>query len=142
MLSPSKPWEKLYLYLAISHVAVNMALVREKDRLQRPIYFTSRAFQGAKEKYPQMEKLAFALVTVARKLKPYFQAHTIIVLTNKPLRRAMGSPDATGRMVLWAVKLNEFDIQYCPHTTIKGQVVADFITEFTLMEGHGVEEIP
>ena len=112
-----------------------MALVREKDRLQRPIYFTSRAFRGAKEKYPQMEQLAFALVTVARKLKPYFQAHTIIVLTDKPLRRAMGSPDATGRMALWAVKLNEFDIQYCPRTTIKGQVVADFIAEFTLMEG-------
>ena len=142
MLSPSKPGEKLYLYLAVSHVVVNMALVREKDRLQRPIYFTSRAFRGAKEKYPQMEKLAFALVTVARKLKPYFQAHTIIVLTDKPLRRAMGSPDATGRMALWAVKLNEFDIQYCPRTTIKGQVVADFIAEFTLMEGHGAKEIP
>ena len=43
-----------------------------------------------------MEKLAFALVTMARKLKPYFQAHTIVVLTDKPLRRAMSSPEAAG----------------------------------------------
>ena len=57
-----------------------------------------------------MEKLAFALVTVARKLKPYFQAHTIVVLMDKPLRRAMGNPDAAGRMALWAVELSEFDI--------------------------------
>ena len=54
----------------------------------------------------------------------------------------MGSPDAAGRMALWAVELSEFDIQYRPWTSIKGQAVADFIAEFTLMEGQGVEEIP
>ena len=57
-----------------------------------------------------MEKLAFALVTTARKLKLYFQAYTIVVLMDKPLRRAMSSPEATGRMALWAIELNEFDI--------------------------------
>ena len=57
-----------------------------------------------------MEKLAFALVTAARKLKPYFQAHTIIVLTDRPLRRAMNSPEAAERIALWTVELNEFDI--------------------------------
>ena len=67
-----------------------------------------------------MEKLAFALITVARKLKPYFQAHTIVVLMDKPLRIAMSSPEAAGRMALWAVELSEFDIQYRPRTAIKG----------------------
>ena len=66
-----------------------------------------------------MEKLAFALVTAAQKLKPYFQAHTIIVLTDQPLKRAMSSPEAVGRMALWAIKLNEFDIQYCSRTAMK-----------------------
>ena len=64
-LSPSKPREKLYLYLAVSHAVVSTALVREEDGLQRPVYFTSRAFRGAEERYPQIEKMAFALVTVA-----------------------------------------------------------------------------
>ena len=41
-----------------------------------------------------MEKLAFALIITARKLKPYFQAHTIVVLTDKPLKRAISSPEA------------------------------------------------
>ena len=57
-----------------------------------------------------MEKLAFALVMAVRKLKPYFQAHTIIVLSDQPLKRAMNSPEATRRMALWAIELSEFDI--------------------------------
>ena len=67
-----------------------------------------------------MEKLAFALVTAARKLKPYFQAHTVNVLIDKPLRRAMNNPEAAGRLALWAIELSEFDIRYRPRTAIKG----------------------
>ena len=87
-----------------------------------------------------MEKLAFAFLVAARKLKSYFQAHTIVVLMDKPLRKAMSSPEVAGRMALWAVELSEFDIQYHPRTAVKGQVMADFIAEFTLGNGHGAKE--
>ena len=82
-----------------------------------------------------MEKLAFALVTAAQKLKPYFQAHTIVILLDKLLRRAMSSPETTRQMALWAVELSKFDIRYRLRITIKGQAVVDFIAKFTLMEG-------
>ena len=114
LLSPSMPGEELYLYIAVSQAAVSAALVRDEGGSQRPVYFISRAFRGAEERYPRMEKLAFALVTTARKLKPYFQAHTIIVLTDQPLKRAMSSPEAVERMALWAIELSEFDVQYRP----------------------------
>ena len=78
-----------------------------------------------------MEKLAFALVTAVRKLKPYFQAHTIIVLTDQPLKRAMSSLEAAGRMALWAIELSKFDVQYRLRTAVKWQIVADFIAEYT-----------
>ena len=107
LLSPSKPGEELFLHLAVSPAVVSTALVREEDKAQKP---TSRALHGAKERYPPMVKL-------------------------KPLRRAMSHPEATRQMALWAIKLSEFNIQYRPCTTIKGQVVADFIAEFTNMEG-------
>ena len=61
-----------------------------------------------------MEKLAFALVMATQKLKPYFQAHTIVDLTDQPLKRTMSSLEAAGRMALWVIELSEFDIQYCP----------------------------
>ena len=86
-----------------------------------------------------MEKLAFAFIIAARKLKPYFQAHTIVVLTDQPLKRAMSSPEATGRMALRAIELSEFNVQYRPRTAVKGQIVADFIAEYTQSEDKGVE---
>ena len=89
-----------------------------------------------------MEKLAFALVTSARKFKPYFKAHMVNVLTDKPLRRAISNPEAAGRLALWAIELSEFNIRYRPCTAIKGQVVADFIAEFTHDEDKGAKESP
>ena len=112
LLNPSKLGEELLLYLAISLVTVSAALIKEESKVQKLVYFTSQALRGAEERYPPMEKLAFALVTAARKLKSYFQAHSMIVLTNKPLWKVMSSPEAIRRMALWAIKLSDFDIQY------------------------------
>ena len=72
LLSPSKLGKEQFLYLVISSAAVSATLVKEDDGVQKPIYFTNRVLWEAKERYSQMEKLAFALVTVSRKLKPYF----------------------------------------------------------------------
>uniref|UniRef100_A0A2N9J642 Uncharacterized protein n=1 Tax=Fagus sylvatica TaxID=28930 RepID=A0A2N9J642_FAGSY len=75
----------------------------------------------------------------ARKLRPYFQAHTVVVLTNHPLRKAMNKPDAAGRLVLWTIELSEFDIDYRPRSAIKAQALADFIAEFTSKDDEPTE---
>ena len=72
LLSPSKKGENLYLYLAISAIAVSAALVREKDRKKLPVYYVSQAFQGAEAKYPRIEKIMFMLIVASCKLRPYF----------------------------------------------------------------------
>jgi len=59
LLSPSKPGEELFLYLAVSSIAVSATLVKEEDKVHKPMYYTSRALRGAEERYPPMEKLAF-----------------------------------------------------------------------------------
>ena len=100
LLSPSQPGEEHFLYLAISPATVNATLIKEEEKVQKPVYYASRALREAEKRYPPMMKLAFALVTAARKLKPYFQAHTVVVLTDRPLRRAMSNPDAVGRLAL------------------------------------------
>ena len=102
MVSPSEG-ELLTLYLAVSDFATSAALVRERDRVQQPIYFYSQALRGgggrggggggggggAEERYPKMEKLILALVTTSRKLRPYFQAYTIEVLTEYPMKQIL-----------------------------------------------------
>ena len=59
-----------------------------------------------------------------------FSGPQVILLTHKPLGRAISNPEAARRMALWAIELRKFDIQYRLHTAIKGQVVADFIAEY------------
>uniref|UniRef100_A0A2N9I6A6 Integrase catalytic domain-containing protein n=1 Tax=Fagus sylvatica TaxID=28930 RepID=A0A2N9I6A6_FAGSY len=116
LLSPSQQGEALSLYLAVSPTAVSSALIREDGGTQLPVYYTSKAFQGAEERYPAMEKLALAL--------------------------AMNKPDAAGRLIQWAVELSEFDIEYHPRQAIKAQALADFIAEFTVTEDEPSEEKP
>ena len=99
LLSPSQQGETLSLYLAVSPTAVSSALIREDGGTQLPVYYTSKAFQGVEERYPAMEKLALALVIAARKLRPYFQSHKIVILMNHPLRKAMNKPDAARRLI-------------------------------------------
>ena len=77
-----------------------------------------------------MEKLVLALVTTASRLRPYFQAHTIDIPTEHLMKQILHKPETSGRLVKWAINLSEFDIRYKPRTTIKGQVLADFIMEF------------
>ncbi|XP_075645346.1 uncharacterized protein LOC142616358 [Castanea sativa] len=96
LLSLSKLGEELYLYPAVSPHAVSSALIREEGKIQKPIYYISKALKGAEGRYLPMEKLAFLLITAARKLRPYFQAHVINILTNHPLKKAMNKLEATG----------------------------------------------
>ena len=97
LLSPSVMGEKLYLYLAISNTAVSSALIREERNVQKPVYYTNQAFQGAEANYPRMEKIAFTLLVASRKLCPYFQVHSIIVMTNKPTNKQDDEQDRCSR---------------------------------------------
>ena len=99
LLSPSVLGEELYLYLVVSSHALSSTLIIEEVRVQKPIYYTSRAIRGAKGQYLMMEKLAFALVTASRKLRHYFQVHIINVLTSHPLKKAVNKLEATGRLI-------------------------------------------
>ena len=78
-----------------------------------------------------MEKLILALVTTSKKLRPYFQAHTVEVPTEYPMKQILHKPETSGRLMKWAIELSEFDIRYKPRATVKGQILADFIIEFT-----------
>ena len=102
--------KNFFFYLAISLTAVSVALIKREEKVQKPLYYVSCALCGVEERYPPIEKLAFTLVMVVHKLKSYFQAHTVIVLIDEPLRRAMSNPEAISRLALWAIELSEFDI--------------------------------
>ncbi|KAK2997639.1 hypothetical protein RJ639_026632 [Escallonia herrerae] len=134
LLSKPFPGEDLLIYLSVTEVAVSTVLIREENGIQKPIYYVSKVLQDVETRYPKIDKIALALIISARRLRPYFQSHTIIVLTDQPLRKVLMSPGASGRLVNWSVELGEFDLQYKPRTAVKAQALADFIVECTLPE--------
>ncbi|KAG7532877.1 Integrase catalytic core [Arabidopsis thaliana x Arabidopsis arenosa] len=133
VLSKPEVDEKLYLYVSVSKHAVSGVLVREDRGEQKPIYYISKSMTDPETRYTMMEKLALAVVTSARKLRPYFQSHPIEVLTNQPLRTILHSPNQSGRLAKWAVELSEYDIEYKSRVSMKAQVLADFLTELPVL---------
>ncbi|KAK3007276.1 hypothetical protein RJ639_015824 [Escallonia herrerae] len=126
--------EDLFLYLSVTKGTVSTVLVKEGDGVQKPIYYVNKVLQDVETRYLKIDKIALALITSPRCLRPYFKSHTIIVLTDQPRRKVLLSPEASGRLLNWLVELGEFDIQYKPRTTIKAQALADFIVKCTLPE--------
>ncbi|GKV38865.1 hypothetical protein SLEP1_g46725 [Rubroshorea leprosula] len=131
LLTKAKDGEILYLYLGISDEAISSVLVREEAKQQKPIYYISSVLHGAELRYPIAEKAALAVVTSARKLRPYFQSHPIIILIDQPLRQILQKPECSGRLIKWAVELGEFEITFQQRSAIRAQALADFIVECT-----------
>lgn len=61
----------------------------------------------------------------------YFQAHTILVLTQLPLQSLLQKVDYMGRVAKWGTILGACDIMYMPCTSVKGKVLVDLVAEFT-----------
>ena len=90
----------------------------------------SKSLHEAEVRYVPLEKSILAVVHATRKLPHYFQAYTMVVLTQLPLKSVLRTGDYTGRIAIWNTILETFDIKYMPRTSIKGQVVAELVAEF------------
>ncbi|XP_021751089.1 uncharacterized protein LOC110716764 [Chenopodium quinoa] len=117
MISPELR-EKLQLYISASILTIAAVLLAERQKQQRPIYFVIHVLTETSE-----------VVTTARKLKPYFDAHVIQILTNHPLEKALQKMDASGRLLKWAIELSKYELEVKPREAIKAQALADFIVE-------------
>jgi hypothetical protein len=97
-LSPPDPKSPLLLYLFASNSAVSVVLVQEKEEEGKfklfPVFFASEALSGSKLFYSELEKIAYAVVMVVRKLRHYFEGHKIRVITNQPLNDLLANKEA------------------------------------------------
>ena len=126
--------ETLYLFISTTQHTVSAALVREENKIQLPIYFVSKLLLDAETRYRMIEKAAYAVIVAARKLRPYFDAHQLVVLTDLPLEKSLDKIERYGGLAKWAVELNGMGIKYQPRKAIKGQALADIFAECTTQE--------
>ncbi|XP_075633941.1 uncharacterized protein LOC142606487 [Castanea sativa] len=122
--------EVLYAYIAVADRAVSLVLIRVDNNVQKPIYYVSKSLHEAEVHYLPLEKAILVVVHATRKLPHYFQSHMVVVLTQLPLKSVLCSADYTSKIVKWGTILGAFDVRYMSCTSVKGQVLADLVTEF------------
>ena len=122
--------EVLFAYITVAPHAMSLVLIRVDGGRQRLVYYVSKSLHDTEIFYLPLEKAILAMVYGTRKLPYYFRAHTVVVLTQLPLKAILRSADYTGRIAKWGTILGAFDIKYMPRTSVKGQVLADLVAEF------------
>ena len=123
-------YEILFAYIAVALHAISLMLIWVDSGIQWPVYYVSKSLNEAEVHYLPLEKAILVVVHATRKLPHYFQAHTVVMLTQLPLKSVLRSANYTGRVAKWGMILGAFDIKYMPRTSIKGQVLADPVAEF------------
>ena len=121
--------EVLFAYIVVASHVVSLVLVWVYGGIQRPVYYVSKSLYKAEVRYLPLENAILAVVHATRKLRHYFQSHTVVVLTQFQLRSLVQSADYTGRIAKWGTILGAF-IKYMPRTSVKGQVLVDLVAEF------------
>ncbi|XP_017420386.1 uncharacterized protein LOC108330410 [Vigna angularis] len=135
-----KPDDKsdLQLHLAVTETTVSATLTQEAPDFKL-IYFVSRVLKETEVRYKQIEKVALALVTVSRRLRPYFQSHQVVVRTDHPIAKILRKPDLAGQIVGWSVELSEFGLRFESRGSVRGQHLAEFASELLPNEENSLQ---
>ena len=137
ILAAPQVQEPMLLYLAATNRVVSIVIVVERKEegheygVQRPVYYVSEVLTESKQRYPHYQKLAYGVFLASRKLRHYFQEHSITVTSTAPLSDIINNCEAMGRVAKWGIELAAFEIDYKPRTAIKSQALADFIADWT-----------
>lgn len=123
--------ERLMIYLAVFPHTVSFVFVWEEEGKPSPIYYLSKSITGPEVRYTLIGKLSLALIISARKLRPYFQAHPVVMVTSTSLKNILHYSDLSGRLTKWALDLEEFKISYIGRQAIKSQALTDFVANFS-----------
>jgi ribonuclease HI len=144
-LCPPEPRSPLLPYVSASNSAVSAVLVQEKEEgklKQFPVYFASEALSGSKIFYSELEKIAYAVIMAARKLRHYFEGHRIRVITNQPLNDLFANREASTQIIMWGAELLEYIVNFERRSAIKSQVLTDFVVNWTSPTQNTDKEIP
>jgi hypothetical protein len=125
----------MLLYVAATPTVVSAVLVVERQAKklakQHPMYFVSEVLYHSCSRYPNIQKLIYAILMSSRKLKHYLLSHKIKVVSSYPLGTIIHNRDVIGRIAQWSVELGQYDIEFVTRTVINSQALTNFVAEWT-----------
>jgi hypothetical protein len=136
ILTAPQPGENLLLYIApTTHIVSTTIMVERQEEghafgVQRPFYFISEILSESKVHYPTIQKLLYIILITSRKLRHYFDAYNISVVTDFPLTDILHNGDAIRHVTKWLVELGALTLDFKPRTAIKSQALVDFMAEW------------
>uniref|UniRef100_A0A2N9I4L9 Integrase catalytic domain-containing protein n=1 Tax=Fagus sylvatica TaxID=28930 RepID=A0A2N9I4L9_FAGSY len=124
--------KSLRLYLASNSQAIGALIAQENDNgVEQPIYYVSRTLKDAESRYSGAERSCLALIYASQRLRHYFLAHKVQLMTKShPIRSLLQRPVLSGRLAQWLLQLSQYEITAETPTAIKSQAIADLLAQF------------
>jgi len=130
VLIPPQQGKPFRLYLSTDGMVIGSALIQEFEGKERGIYYLSRRLVDAETRYSAIEKLCLCLYFSCIKLRHYLlSAECTVICKDDVVRYMLSMPTMSGRIGKWILALSEFDLRYESAKAVKGQVMADFVTQ-------------
>ncbi|XP_028116812.1 uncharacterized protein LOC114314529 [Camellia sinensis] len=129
------------LYLTSIPKSIGALLIQDVDGAERPVYYISRKIREAEVRYTPIERHYLALVFTAQKLRHYFLAHHIQIVTRSdPIRYLLSKPALTGKVARSLLALDKFEITCVAPKAIKSQALVDLLAQFSSGDYEPVNE--
>ncbi|XP_015162526.1 uncharacterized protein [Solanum tuberosum] len=136
VLAAPIPGKPLILYIAAQERSVGALLAQENSEgKENVLYYLSRMMTPNELNYSPIEKLCLALVFLIQKMKHYFQAHVVHLISREnPIKFVMSKPLLSDRLARWYFQFQQFEIVYIPQKAVKGQALADFLADHPILD--------
>ena len=133
------------LYLASNDKAIGALVAQEdKEGVEQPIYYVSKALRDAEMHYARAERACLSLVYATQKLRNYFMAHTVHLMTKShPIRTLLQRPVLSEKLAQWLLQLSEYEIVPITPKAIKSQAIADLLAQLPGKDASSInDEVP
>ncbi|KAL0420667.1 UNVERIFIED_CONTAM: hypothetical protein Slati_3089600 [Sesamum latifolium] len=129
--TPGKP---LILYIVAQERSIGALMAQENEEgKEKVLYYLSRTLTENELKYSPVEKVCLTLFYAIKKLRHYFEAYSIRLISRAdPVKFVMSRPVLSGRLATWSIVFNQYEIEYVPQKAIKGQALANFLADYPM----------